>query len=73
MSKRLEMKFRNEDGRLVTISMDDPKYPVDPEQVKQVMDKIVAEDVFTSNDQSITEISHAQVVERTVEDVTLEM
>lgn len=37
MMKRIELKFRNEEGRLSTVSLDDPKEPVDPIAVKQAM------------------------------------
>ncbi|WP_027963026.1 DUF2922 domain-containing protein [Halalkalibacillus halophilus] len=72
MTKRLELKFHNEEGRLTTISVDNPKYPVDPAAVKLAMDEIITQNVFLPNNLSITEISHAQVVDRTVEDVLLE-
>ncbi|WP_017187108.1 DUF2922 domain-containing protein [Alkalibacillus haloalkaliphilus] len=72
MSKRLELRFRNEQGRLATISVDNPVEPVDPEQVKQAMDTILEQDIFTSADLPLTEIAHAQVVERNVEEVPLD-
>ncbi|GEN45333.1 DUF2922 domain-containing protein [Alkalibacillus haloalkaliphilus] len=72
MSKRLELRFRNEQGRLATISVENPVEPVDPEQVKQAMDTILEQDIFTSASYPLTEIAHAQVVERNVEEVSLD-
>ncbi|MET3681962.1 hypothetical protein ABID56_000041 [Alkalibacillus flavidus] len=72
MSKRLELKFRNEDGRMATVSVDNPKEPVNPTDVKQAMDTIIAEGIMTSGGSTITEIAYARVVERIVNDIPLD-
>ncbi|WP_411955314.1 DUF2922 domain-containing protein [Alkalibacillus sp. S2W] len=72
MSKRLELKFRNEEGRMATVSIDNPKDPVDPTEVKQAMDTIIAEGIMTSGGSTITAIEYAQVVERQVNQVPLD-
>ncbi|MDQ0160061.1 DUF2922 domain-containing protein [Alkalibacillus salilacus] len=72
MSKRLELKFRNEEGRMATVSIDNPKDPVDPTEVKQAMDTIIAEGIMTSGGSTITAIEYAQVVERHVNEVSLD-
>ncbi|NIK13317.1 DUF2922 domain-containing protein [Alkalibacillus almallahensis] len=72
MSKRLELKFRNEEGRMATVSIDNPKDPVDPTEVKQAMDTIIAEGIMTSGGSTITAIEYAQVVERHVNQVPLD-
>lgn len=61
--KRIELKFRNEEGRLSTVSLDDPKEPVDPIAVKQAMQVIIDQDVFTSSGGSYVSMDSAQVVE----------
>ncbi|GAA0453157.1 DUF2922 domain-containing protein [Alkalibacillus silvisoli] len=71
MSKRLELKFRNEEGRMSTISIDHPVEPVNAEQVKEAMETIIEQDIFTSNGLALSEIDFAQVVERTVEEVPI--
>lgn len=70
--KRIELKFRNEEGRLSTVSLDDPKEPVDPIAVKQAMQVIIDQDVFTSSGGSYVSMDSAQVVDRTVEEISLD-
>jgi len=72
MTKRLELRFRNESGTTATISLDDPIEPVDPEVVKQAMLEIISQDVFNSPGGSLVEIDRAQVVERTVDVIPLD-
>ena len=70
--KRIELKFRTEEGRLSTVSLDDPKEPVDPIAVKQAMQVIIDQDVFTSSGGSYVSMDSAQVVDRTVEEISLD-
>ena len=70
--KRIELKFRKEEGRLSTVSLDDPKEPVDPIAVKQAMQVIIDQDVFTSSGGSYVSMDSAQVVDRTVEEISLD-
>ncbi|MBR7553507.1 DUF2922 domain-containing protein [Allobacillus sp. GCM10007491] len=70
--KRIELKFRNEAGRLSTVSLDDPKEPVDPVAVKQAMQDIIDQNVFTSSGGSYVSMDSAQVVDRTVEEISLD-
>ena len=70
--KRIELKFRNEEGRLSTVSLDDPKEPVDPIAVKQAMQVIIDQDDFTSSGGSYVSMDSAQVVDRTVEEISLD-
>lgn len=71
MSKRLELLFYNEGGKNVTIGLDNPKEPVNPEQVSEVMDTIITANIFQSNDGDLAEKRHARVVERTVDVIEL--
>lgn len=66
MSKRLELRFRNEEGRNVTIALDEPVEPVDEEQISQVMDTLIEENVFQSTGGDLTSKRDARIVERTV-------
>lgn len=46
--KRLELKFDNYDGKVVTYTIDNPKEPVDPAAVNAAMDEIITQNAFTS-------------------------
>ncbi|WP_080872513.1 DUF2922 domain-containing protein [Oceanobacillus timonensis] len=69
--RKLELKFLNEEGRVVTYSLDNPVEPVDPETVQEAMDTILQENALYSTGGELTEIHSARVVERTVEDIEL--
>ncbi|TMW71529.1 DUF2922 domain-containing protein [Alteribacter natronophilus] len=72
MSRRLELLFKNEDGGNVTLLVEDPQEPVDPEQVKNAMDTVIESDVFYSPGGMLKEVHGARIVERTVEPVEFE-
>ncbi|MFJ7679017.1 DUF2922 domain-containing protein [Peribacillus sp. NPDC097206] len=69
MAKALEMIFVTEEGKSSTISVDNPKEPVDVNQVKQAMQQIIAQNVFITSSGDFVSIKGARVVERNVEDV----
>ncbi|SFP67498.1 DUF2922 domain-containing protein [Salibacterium halotolerans] len=69
MSKRIELRFSNEEGRNVTVSVDAPVDPADPQAVEAAMDAVLNEDVFFSTGGSITAKRDARIVERTVDTV----
>ncbi|WP_373893876.1 DUF2922 domain-containing protein [Virgibacillus natechei] len=71
MSKKIELKFRNEDDKVVTYSLDNPIEPVDPEAVNTAMDEIIEQNAFTSTGGDVIQKDSARVVERTVEDIEL--
>ncbi|UTE73538.1 DUF2922 domain-containing protein [Rossellomorea marisflavi] len=71
MAKALELIFRNEMGKLATISVIGPKEPVDPAAVKAAMEDLIAKDVFGSSGGSLVSIEGARIVERNVTDYEL--
>ncbi|GLI86316.1 hypothetical protein ANABIO32_41070 [Rossellomorea marisflavi] len=71
MAKALELIFRNEMGKLATISVVGPKEPVDPAAVKAAMEDLIAKDVFGSSGGSLVSIEGARIVERNVTDYEL--
>ncbi|WP_066172434.1 DUF2922 domain-containing protein [Bacillus marinisedimentorum] len=71
MAKKLELKFANEAGSVVTISLDDPIEPVDPLAVSAAMDEIITHNAFSSSGGNLTEKNGARIVERTVNDITI--
>ncbi|GGD08578.1 hypothetical protein N780_08410 [Pontibacillus chungwhensis BH030062] len=71
MAKKLEMKFENQDGRTVTISLDDPIEPVDVVALNAAMDEIVTQNCFTSSGGDLVSKKEARIVERNVADIEL--
>ncbi|MFD1037164.1 DUF2922 domain-containing protein [Virgibacillus byunsanensis] len=69
--KRLELKFLNELGKIVTYSLDKPIEPVDPIAVNTAMDEIITQNAFTSSGGDLLQKHSARVVERNVVDVEL--
>jgi len=72
MAKQLELQFLNEDERTVTISLENPVEPVDPETVKTVMDTIISENVFMTSGGDLVSKKGARVVDRTVTNIDME-
>ncbi|WP_077619840.1 DUF2922 domain-containing protein [Bacillus sinesaloumensis] len=71
MAKTLEMQFTNEDGKTTTVSIENPKEPVDTGAVSAAMDTIVASNAFLTVGGPLVAIKGARVVERNVEEVQL--
>jgi hypothetical protein len=69
MTKTLQLVFRNEEGRTVTLSLNDPIEPIDSGEVEGVMDTIIAKDVFTSSGGSLVEKVTARLVAREVTEI----
>ncbi|WP_100009968.1 DUF2922 domain-containing protein [Lentibacillus sediminis] len=73
MSKKLELKFRNEDGKMVTYSLDNPVEPADAVAVNAAMDEIITQNAFTSSGGNVVEKDSARIVERIVTEIDLGM
>lgn len=56
------MSFKNTLGRVVSISVDDPREDVTEAEIKKVMDMIVEKNIFVSNGADIVEAVEAKVV-----------
>jgi len=72
MNKTLELQFQTESGATSTLSVDSPKEPINPADVKAVMENILAQDVFVTPTGALVGIKGARVVARGVEDVEFE-
>lgn len=70
--KKIELKFENEDKKIVTFALDNPTEPVDPEEVKTAMDEIITQDVFTSGGGDLVSKKSARLVENIVEEIELD-
>lgn len=69
--KKLELKFENEDGKVVTYSLDEPIEPVDPAAVTAAMDEILLQNAFSTSGGNLVAKKSARVVERIVQDIEL--
>jgi hypothetical protein len=71
MAKTLELQFSTELGKTASLSIDNPKDPVDEEVVKLSMAQIIASNVFTSASGKLVAAKSARVVDRNVTEYTL--
>mgnify|MGYP001171386646 CR=1 FL=1 len=71
--RKLELQFKNEDGKIVTIVVDDPIEPVHPQRVSQAMDTIIQQNVFMTAGGELVSKHGARVVEQKVTLVELEV
>lgn len=69
--KKLELKFKNEEGKTVTITLDDPVEPADAVAVNAAMDQIIAQNAFFSAGGDLISKQSARIVERLVNDIQL--
>ncbi len=66
MEKTLQLVFVNEEGRNVTFSLTDPAEPVDAQEVENVMDLIIAKNIFLTTGGQITGKTRAVLIAREV-------
>lgn len=71
MAKTLELKFLNEEGKVVTVSLNDPVEPADQAAVSAAMDTILAQNAFLSSGGELVSKKEARIVERNVTDIPL--
>ncbi|WP_096435803.1 DUF2922 domain-containing protein [Alteribacter populi] len=71
MSKRLELLFSNDEGRSVTIALDDPVEPADNQAISEAMDEVLTQNVFTSSGGKLVSKRSARIVERNVEEIDI--
>lgn len=71
MSKSLSMTFTTDAGNKVSLSVANVKETVTPEEIKGLMDTIIAKKAFKSAKGVFNGKSAAQIVERTVDKINL--
>lgn len=71
--KTLELRFTDDLGRTSMIGIPNPKEPVDPIEVSEAMDAIIASEAFGSHESQFTAKSSARIVERNVESIDIKM
>ncbi|MDR7239586.1 DUF2922 domain-containing protein [Neobacillus drentensis] len=71
MAKILELQFGTEMGKTASLSVENPKEPIDEAVVKQSMTQIIAADIFTSVSGKLVVAKGARVIDRNVTDYEL--
>lgn len=70
--KKIELRFLNQLGRTVMYSLEEPIEPVDPALVRQAMDEIIAQNIFSSSGGDLVEKHSARIVDNIVEEIDLD-
>lgn len=60
--KRLVMTFSDEDGKKISLSVDDPREDIAEDEIKSVMDLIVSKNIFAPNGLDLVSSVEAKVV-----------
>ena len=63
IKKKLMMKFRTDDDKNTSISIDDPRENLNESEIKNVMQLILEKDIFSINGASIVDLVEAKIVQ----------
>ncbi|WP_019152606.1 DUF2922 domain-containing protein [Robertmurraya massiliosenegalensis] len=66
MAKTLELQFVTDFGNSFNISVDAPKEPVEPTEVKAAMEAVIASNAFFSQKGRLASVKGARIIERNV-------
>jgi hypothetical protein len=69
--KTLQMVFKNENGKNVTINVADAKDSLTSTEVKAAMQNIIAKNVFVSTGGKLVSAESAQLVDRQTAELTI--
>ncbi len=61
-NKKLTMVFKNEDGKNVSFSIDDPRDDVTEAEIKAAMDLIVEKNIFKKNGFALVSVVEAKII-----------
>ena len=61
-NKVIQLVFKNEDGKKVTLSLDDPKDALTETEIKTAMETVVTKNVFKKNNYSLVSAVSAKIV-----------
>jgi hypothetical protein len=67
MARTLQLQFRNEQDRTVTVSVADAREDLEPTEVEEVMNNLLERNIIYSTGGDLTQKTRAQIVSRTVE------
>jgi len=62
-TKKLLMTFKTDEGKKVSLSVDDPRPNITEEEIKSAMETIINSGIFAPNGESLIEMVEAKVVE----------
>ena len=62
-TKKLLMTFKTDEGKKVSLSIDDPRPNITEEEIKSAMETIINSGIFAPNGESLIEMVEAKVVE----------
>lgn len=71
MTQVLELQFETAVGKTTTIAIDAPKPNVTVEEIQQVMQTIIAKNVFEGQASALVAMSGARIVDRQVREFEL--
>lgn len=71
MSKDLNMCFRNEEGKKVSINVNTIKEDLTESEVSEVMDLIIVKNLFQSSGGDLKMKESAQIIEKSVEELNI--
>lgn len=71
MTKTLELQFVTAEGRTTRLAIDNPKEPVNINELNDVMDQVIADNIFYTDYGDLVAKKGARVIERTVTDYNL--
>ena len=66
MAKTIELHFINSEGKVRSLSVDNPKEPVDPVATKLVMNTIIAANIFSGSNMTFVSAKEVRLVEHNV-------
>ena len=68
---KLEMEFKNVEGKKFSLTIDDPREDVTEEEIRTVMDDIVAKNIFSTTGGDVVSPVGARVITTTVEELEI--
>lgn len=68
---RLEMAFKDTDGKNFRIFLDNPRGDLEDTEVKEAMDVVIESDIFRNKNKSLETIESARVVRIEIEEFSL--
>lgn len=69
--RKLELRFKNMDEKIVTFQLDNPVTPIDSILVNAAMDEIIEQNAFTSSGGDLLTKESARIIEQKVEEVEI--
>lgn len=68
-NSKLEMEFLDSEGKKFRLTIDEPRADITGEEIKTVMENIVARDIFFSNSGDLVLANAARIITTTVQEM----